>query len=407
MLWRAAKHVLEGPKNMKNSNRFPKQHVIHLQQPVNYRAHRSGTSISHSSHRLTDGYRRIFRGGFTLLELLVVISIIAMLMSLILPAIQTARKSARRIECLNHMHNLAIAMTARTEAHRRYPAAGYWAGQPGNRYPSHNWCVDLLPYVDRLDLADRWNYDVGYSDAPNGQLSMTQVSVFVCPEDDSVQGAGDLSYAVSGGIGYSTFLNNVHDVPVDPFGNAIDLNGNGVIGLSGDPLDGSPTDRQLLRHLGLFFMENFGPHPGVVRHHTTASVRDGFSNTLMFLENSRTGRNSAEPDENWATPYAHKSAVFFGPNVCDANICQTGHVDYSKANSGQWKINAGLNELEGRSPFAASNHPGGVNVAFADGSARFLSREISGHVYAALFSPVSVSLIGLPLEQAVPSANEF
>ncbi len=407
MLWHAAKHVFEAPRNMKNSNRFSEPRVSILQQLVKDRARRSGTCNSHRSCGPTDGQGRISRGGFTLLELLVVISIIAMLMSLILPAIQTARKSARRIECLNHMHNLAIAMTARTEAHRRYPAAGYWAGRPGNRYPSHNWCVDLLPYVDRSDLADRWSYEVGYADAPNGQLSMTQVSVFLCPEDDSVQGAGDLSYAVNGGIGYSTFLNNVHDVPVDPFGNAIDLNGNGIIGLSGDQLDGSPSDRELLRHLGLFFMENFGPHRGVVRHHTTASVRDGFSNTLMFLENVRTGRNSAEPDENWATPYAHKSAVFFGPNVCDANICQTGHVDYSKANSGQWKINAGLNEPEGQSPFAASNHPGGVNVAFADGSAKFLSQEVSGAVYAALFSPVSVPLDGLPLEQVVPSANEF
>ena len=79
--------------------------------------------------------------------------------------------------------------------------------------------------VDHRDLADRWDYATSYSDAPNGHLGLTQVAVFVCPEDDSSMGAGDLSYGVSGGIGYSTYLNNVHDVPVDPFGNAIDLNG--------------------------------------------------------------------------------------------------------------------------------------------------------------------------------------
>ena len=347
------------------------------------------------------------RQGFTLLELLVVISIITLLMSLVLPAVQSARQSARRVECMNHLRNLSVAMVGYTESQKRYPAAGYWAGTPGNRYPSHNWCVDLLPYIDRRDLADRWDYNASYSDSPNGHLGSTAVAVFVCPEDDSTSGTGDLSYAVNGGVGYSTFLNNVHDVPVDPFGNAIDLNGNGFIGLANDQLDGPLSDRTILKSLGLFFMENYGPEKGVVRHHTTASVVDGFSNTLMFIENIRTGRNPAEADETWATPYAWKSEVFFGPKVCDANVCQAGSVDYQRANSGQWKINAGRLLAEGQSPFASSNHPGGVNVAFADGSVRLLSEDIDGAVYAALFSPVSLPLDATPLRQIVPSGNQF
>ena len=347
------------------------------------------------------------RRGFTLLELLVVISIIALLMSLILPAVQSARQSARRVECMNHLRNLSVAMVGYAEGQKRYPAAGYWAGTPGNRYPSHNWCVDLLAYVDRRDLADRWDHTVSYSDSPNGHLGATAVAVFVCPEDDSTSGSGDLSYAVNGGVGYSTFLNNVHDVPVDPFGNAIDLNGNGIIGLANDRLDGPLSDRTMLKSLGLFFMENYGPEKGVVRHHTTASVVDGFSNTLMFVENIRTGRNPADPDETWATPYAWKSAVFFGPKVCDANVCQAGSVDYQRANSGQWNVNAGRLLPEGQSPFASSNHPGGVNVGFADGSVRLLSEDIDGAVYAALFSPASLPLDSTPLRQVIPSANQF
>lgn len=345
--------------------------------------------------------------GFTLMELLVVISIIALLMSLILPAVQNARRSARRMECMNNLRNLAVAMAGRVEALQRYPAAGYWAGIPGHRYPSHNWCVDLLAYVDRQDLADRWDYEVSYADAPNGQLSMLQVPVFVCPEDDSVQGAGDLSYGVNGGMGYTTFLNHVHDVPVDPFGNVMDLNGNGIIAVAAGQPDGNPTDRAILKHLGLFFMENFGEHKGVVRHYQTNFIRDGFSNTLMILENMRTGRNPASVEENWATPFAHKSSVFFSPEVCLSNVCREGSVDYKRANSGQWKVNSGLPLAEGQSPFANSHHSGGVNVAFADGSVKLLSEDVSGDVYAALFSPSSSALDRTPLRQIIPSANQF
>jgi len=347
------------------------------------------------------------RHGFTLVELLVVISIISVLMALILPAVQNARRSARRVECLNHLKNLSIAMTGYATTQKRYPAAGYWAGVPGNRYPSHNWCVNLLSYVDHRDLADRWDYATSYSDAPNGHLGLTQVAVFVCPEDDSAMGAGDLSYGVSGGIGYSTHLNNVHDVPVDPFGNAIDLNGNGIIGLANDALDGHPSDRTLLKSLGLFFMENFGAQGGVVRHYTQDSVTDGFSNTLMLIENMRTGRNPAAIEETWATPYAHKSTVFYSPKVCEANVCQAGSVDYLRANTGEWKINAGLLLSEGRSAFASSHHAGGINVAFADGSVRLLAEEIDGSVYAALFSPSSNALNATALHQVIPSENQF
>ena len=86
-----------------------------------------------------------------------------------------AAPSARRVECMNHLRNLSAAMVGYAEGQKRNPAAGYWAagywaggywaGAPGNRYSSHNWCVDLLPYVDRRDLADHWDHTVSYSDS--------------------------------------------------------------------------------------------------------------------------------------------------------------------------------------------------------------------------------------------------
>jgi prepilin-type N-terminal cleavage/methylation domain-containing protein/prepilin-type processing-associated H-X9-DG protein len=347
------------------------------------------------------------RRAFTLLELLVVISIIAGLMSLILPAIQSARRAARRTECMNNLRNCSVAMLGYVSTHRRFPAAGYWAGIPGSRYPSHNWVVDLLPYVDRQDLADRWDHTVPYSATPNKELGDVMVAVLTCPEDSSVRGSGDLSFAVNSGIGYTTFLSGVHDVPVNAFGNAIDLNGNGTIAVADDSLDGTPSDRTILKALGLFFMENFGENRGVVRHYTTNFIRDGFSNTLMLIENVRTGRNSAAPDENWATPFAPKSAVFFSSSVCSANVCSSGNVDFARANTGPNRINAGLREPEGRSPFANSEHAGIVNVAFADGSVKGLSEDIDGTVYAALFSPSSRILDSTTMQQVIPSADQF
>lgn len=346
------------------------------------------------------------RSGFTLLELLVVISIIAALMSLILPAVQSARQAARRTQCLNNIRNLGIAMAGYEAAQKRYPAAGYWAGVPGSRYPSHNWVVDLLPYVDRKDLADRWDFTVAYTDAPNGALSRIQLPVLACPEDSSLQGNGDLSYGVAGGIGYTTFLSGIHDVPVDAFGHAIDLNGNGIVGVSDDALDGHPSDRTVLKSLGLFFMENFGEHRGVVRHYRADSIVDGYSHTLMLIENVRTGRDAA-PDQNWATPFAHKSSVFFNSEVCSANLCDAGNVDYTRANGGDLGINSGLTKPEGQSPFANSEHPGGFNACFADGSAKFVSESIDGPVYAALFSPDSRRLQGSALDQPLVSDHEF
>jgi len=162
------------------------------------------------------------RGGFTLIELLVSISIIALLMSVILPAVNSAREAARRTECLNNVKNLSLALLNATETKKRFPAAAYWGGPDKNDPgPHHNWVVEILSWIDRKDLAARWDHQKLLTYPTNHALAETHIKVLACPSDISADGRGDLSYTVNGGIGESTVLNSVQDCIVDPFNSVL------------------------------------------------------------------------------------------------------------------------------------------------------------------------------------------
>lgn len=348
--------------------------------------------------------RSNLRQAFTLLELLVAISIVGMLLALLLPAVMRSRATARRAQCSNNLRNVGLGILGTTEAHGRFPAAGNFS-TAGATY--HSWVVNLLPWIERGDIASQWQFDTPFYGSPNGPLSAIQIGVLVCPDADAqLNGRGNLSYVVNGGFGWT----EPQDCPVamNAMGSAgvqtvsFDLNGNGVTCPAVAQQDGSPSDRTLYFQTGLFFAENWPVGSGTVRHHSLDTVKDGLSRTVMIAENLRGGA-AAGPGGCWSSPAPWGNSFYLSGYVCENAKCSAGHVDWRRANDRSQPSHAreainGTSAGDGPSPWPSSRHPGGVNIVFCDGHLVFLNEDVDGAVYASLVTPQG-SLLRGPLIQ--------
>ncbi len=346
---------------------------------------------------------RTRRRGFSLVELIVVMALIALLVALLLPAIGQSRASARRIECLSRLRNVTMAMLNVVDSTGRFPACGNFTDTPPFE-TRHSWVVDVLPWLDQTNVAISWNKDLSPSDPVNAPLTSLNFPVLNCPSDISVKPSegtttyGNLSYVVNGGVGFTTYYSGVHDCPVDFSGHKLDLDGDGF---SCPPSGGNDADKAIFLRLGLFFNETW--KGGVSqRHHTIASVTDGMSNTVILSENVRTGYNPAAGSNpwtsGWASPGSFITSFYIGDPCLDGN-CTAGNVDYQRSNAGEAAINSGLRKPEGTSPIPNSFHAGGVNMSFGDGRVQFVSEAIDGSVYAAIVSPQGAGLANGLLKQ--------
>jgi prepilin-type N-terminal cleavage/methylation domain-containing protein len=136
--------------------------------------------------------KRHIRSGFTLVELLVVITIISMLMALLLPAVQSAREAGRRATCMNNQQQIGKAMLNYESGLGQFP--GYREELVPGRVVS--WQVLLFPYMEANDVFARWR------DANETNLPTPQLGFFICPSDTTAQqGAGkaETSYVVNTG----------------------------------------------------------------------------------------------------------------------------------------------------------------------------------------------------------------
>jgi prepilin-type N-terminal cleavage/methylation domain-containing protein/prepilin-type processing-associated H-X9-DG protein len=362
---------------------------------------------SNSDHRCSR-FTFAARGsaGFTLVELLVVITIIAMLMGLLLPAVMSARAAGRRAQCVNNLHNVSVAMLSELAAKRRFPASGYFSFVG---YEYRSWVVDLLGGLERNDILSQWRFDLAYNVSPNRELA-TSLAILVCPDDDTaVPGVGNLSYVVNAGFGWTA--------PTPAPGCVVTMHvaAGGILpfDLDGDGVPCTDSDRSVMYRTGLFFANNWPANIGNFRshlHHSADSIFDGLSNTIMLSENVRAGYDP-QFNTNWACPLIWRNSFYLSGYVCENLGCSAGNVDYARANSNTppynlEAINSSFDQAEGEAPWPSSHHAGGMHMAFADGHIVFLRESVEGGVYASLISPQGMLVKG-PLAQPVLTTHDY
>jgi len=340
------------------------------------------------------------RRGFTLIELLVVISIIATLMALILPAIQQARAAARTLECKNNLKNISLAAHNFASSRKNFPALGIYASDratpTATQLPMRSWVVELLSFMDRRDISDRWKNDNVWDDGTvdNLALGQTYIKVLACPDDQTASGVnGGLSYVANHGYrdSTSTDLNNRWTE-----GN-LDWNLNTVINVT-TTTEADTVDSDAHRDTGVFWsslpLDSTFLVPNSTREtqknsHSVDGIYDGGGQTILFTENLNAGGSTS-----WANPQWENVGFVYmvvGPVASGTNTYRLPQpfLSASTAMSMPNKQKGGP-EAYPTNPVAAapnSNHPGGVNVAYAEGSVGFISDSIDQSVYARLMSP--------------------
>jgi len=134
-------------------------------------------------------------GGFTLIELLVAIAIISVLIGLLLPAVQSAREAARRIQCQSNLKQMGIALQAFHSTHNKFPA-----GKLDVQGLGHSWCTFLLPHLEQSALAEQFDMSRPWNDEPsNADAARMSLSLFRCASSP-FQFEGGMDYCgITGG----------------------------------------------------------------------------------------------------------------------------------------------------------------------------------------------------------------
>jgi prepilin-type N-terminal cleavage/methylation domain-containing protein/prepilin-type processing-associated H-X9-DG protein len=201
--------------------------------------------------------------GFTLVELLVVIAIIGVLVALLLPAIQSARESARRASCANNLHQIGVALQLFHGAHKKLPPSRYFNGSP-------TWFAIILPYVEEQNLGALWQLEEPFYANGNRAARQTPVSIFRCPS----RGDADLVLDSQGNSGDI----DTPGAPGDYAGNAGSDNPYGPF-----PAYWRPTANGVLITAQMFDIPNY-PDRRWQSEISFHRITDGLSKTLLAGE---------------------------------------------------------------------------------------------------------------------------
>ncbi len=289
------------------------------------------------------------RSGFTLIELLVVIAIIAILMGLLVPAVQKVRESAARAQCENNLKQIGLACHAHHDTYKRLPAGGDAKGFSAQTY--------LLPFLEQGNLYKAINFNVSPTNAANSFPMAQVVPIFVCPSDPQ-------SEAPAGQAGNNYVWNYGSDILF--FSN----NTRGVFMFGGTRI-------------------------------TLLAIRDGTSNTAMFSERRKGDFNNGTvtPETDLMTPGGNPATPDDAVALCNSfdatNPMYQWRSDYGAywIQALHWTLYQHVNLPNSRgcafppancAMSANSGHTNGVNLLLCDGSVHFVSDSVGLPAWRAL-----------------------
>jgi prepilin-type N-terminal cleavage/methylation domain-containing protein/prepilin-type processing-associated H-X9-DG protein len=279
------------------------------------------------------------RPGFTLIELLVVIAIIAVLIGLLLPAVQKVREAAARAKCTSQLMQVGLAMQNYHDGVGRFPA-GYTSGVAGDGSdtgPGWGWASAILPYIEQAPLFAAIHFDQPIAAPVNATTVVTVVRFYLCPSDPGATTWFPCSYSPNGTPG-QPICEVVSSAYVAVFGT-------GEPGADGD---------------GVFFRNS---------EIAIKDITDGTSTTFLAGERStKMGPATWTGSVTGAKMYNAEN----GPQIEDGSGMCLGQAHHPPGTP-----NAEVNEF-------SSYHTGGANFVFADGHVAFILGHIDAKVYQAL-----------------------
>ena len=315
---------------------------------------------------------RSARAGFSLVELLVVIGIIAALAGLFMPAVQLVRESARRSQCLNNVKQVAEGLLGHDTRRRLLPGWRDSHAMTTGSTITVSWTVPVLQELGRMDLVEALATPADQTDDPRQKT----VPVYVCPTAiNQVTVPAPLSYAVNAGMGAEVVV-------------------------------GSGTTAEQCRGDGVF-VDSVGSHApdSLVYSASRSSLArvtsgDGTASTLLLSE--RSGQNfsgtiswadtpaamslsSATNALPWNHMFMHPPSLRSGESPEPSSVYRVINVTSATAPLGD------QTDFQMRYP-SSGHRGGGVNAAFCDGHTAFLSERIDSWVYCQLLSSISNAL---------------
>ncbi len=297
-------------------------------------------------------------GGFTLVELLVVISIIGILIALLLPAVQSAREAARRLQCANNFKQVGLALHNYHASHATLPIGTnlYYTGSgscptgPGF-YNGMAWGVFVFPYLEMQSIYDQYDFSKNYFEEPNWTLGGSRINLFLCPSDPQDH---ELVWCCTG--------RQQAGMPEDH-----DMAKTNMAGVH-DSIEHmcQSINRPSQEANGVLY---------AVSATRFADISDGTSSTLMVGEILGGGRGTHRGVywHSWDTLGTQN-----GINGPGTRIGEDLPLSFNHRHHGGF----------------ASEHPGGCHFAMVDGSVHFLSENIDAKLLAALTTRSNGEVVG-------------